>query len=153
MRETQGEISYGIESRKFLTWIISHLHRSRCTKTMNHINDDISHSTDHRCKYQHQYDNKIFNCKVWSEIQETFDLESINWLNPSHLRTCRYWIFADMPIADICPLPICRYCRYFHAEISCKMLSKSDSLMFTMFDTCLRQLRGVFAKHLTPLFC
>ncbi len=30
------------------------------------------------------------------------------------LRTCRYGIFADMPIRRYWWLPICRYCRYFH---------------------------------------
>ena len=30
------------------------------------------------------------------------------------LRTCRYDIFADMPIRRYWWLPICRYCRYFH---------------------------------------
>ncbi|XP_074660644.1 zinc finger FYVE domain-containing protein 1-like isoform X2 [Tubulanus polymorphus] len=37
----------------------------RCTRTMNHFKDDLSHEADlhMRCKYQHQYDNKVYICK------------------------------------------------------------------------------------------
>ncbi len=41
----------------------------------------------------------------WKTLDQTWHLL---------LRTCRYDIFADMPIRRYWWLPICRYCRYFH---------------------------------------
>ncbi len=32
----------------------------------------------------------------------------------TELKRWRYWIFADIPIADIWPLPTWQYCRYRH---------------------------------------
>ena len=40
--------------------------KERCSKTMNHTKDDVQHTIDpsKRCQYQHQFDNKVFICKV-----------------------------------------------------------------------------------------
>lgn len=34
-----------------------------CTRSMNHNTDNKPHETDKRCKYQHQFENKVFLCK------------------------------------------------------------------------------------------
>lgn len=34
---------------------------------MNHDTDSKAHETDKRCKYQHQFENKVFLCKVGSQ--------------------------------------------------------------------------------------
>ncbi|XP_041468091.1 zinc finger FYVE domain-containing protein 1-like [Lytechinus variegatus] len=36
---------------------------ARCTNTMNHIQDNIIHENLSRCKYQHQFDNRVYICK------------------------------------------------------------------------------------------
>uniref|UniRef100_A0A8C4Q453 Zinc finger, FYVE domain containing 1 n=1 Tax=Eptatretus burgeri TaxID=7764 RepID=A0A8C4Q453_EPTBU len=36
---------------------------ARCRDSMNHGKDGVPHSTDHRCKYTHQYDNRVLTCK------------------------------------------------------------------------------------------
>lgn len=38
--------------------------REGCTRSMNHDTDSKAHETDKRCKYQHQFENKVFLCKV-----------------------------------------------------------------------------------------
>ncbi|XP_077868187.1 zinc finger FYVE domain-containing protein 1-like [Saccoglossus kowalevskii] len=35
----------------------------RCVRSMNHIKDNLSHDCKGRCKYQHQYENKVYTCK------------------------------------------------------------------------------------------
>lgn len=41
------------------------LYSVRCDLSMNHGKDAIPHRiTGSRCKYSHQYDNKIYLCKV-----------------------------------------------------------------------------------------
>ena len=42
---------------------------ARCESTMNHTNS--SHITRTPCRYQHQFDNNIFICKVSSDLNET----------------------------------------------------------------------------------
>lgn len=41
--------------------------REGCTRSMNHDTDSKAHETDKRCKYQHQFENKVFLCKVGSQ--------------------------------------------------------------------------------------
>lgn len=41
--------------------------REGCTRSMNHNTDNKPHETDKRCKYQHQFENKVFLCKVGSQ--------------------------------------------------------------------------------------
>ena len=48
--------------------------RARCTSTMNHTKDNVAHTAPQRCKYQHQYENKIFHCKVLVNSYFTKDL-------------------------------------------------------------------------------
>ncbi|XP_048586384.1 zinc finger FYVE domain-containing protein 1 isoform X2 [Nematostella vectensis] len=40
---------------------------SRCQQSMNHTNQDQSHTCETRCKYQAQYDNRYFTCKACFE--------------------------------------------------------------------------------------
>ena len=42
---------------------------ARCESTMNHTNS--SHITRTPCRYQHQFDNNIFICKVSSDLNES----------------------------------------------------------------------------------
>ncbi|RWS03710.1 Zinc finger FYVE domain-containing protein 1-like protein, partial [Dinothrombium tinctorium] len=37
---------------------------NRCINSMNHVNEGISHKTAAKCKYQHQFDNRMLFCKV-----------------------------------------------------------------------------------------
>ncbi|XP_074601451.1 zinc finger FYVE domain-containing protein 1-like isoform X2 [Brevipalpus obovatus] len=36
----------------------------RCNQSMNHIRDGLSHGTNQNCRYQHQFDNKIYTCSA-----------------------------------------------------------------------------------------
>uniref|UniRef100_A0A1B6E4F3 FYVE-type domain-containing protein n=1 Tax=Clastoptera arizonana TaxID=38151 RepID=A0A1B6E4F3_9HEMI len=36
----------------------------RCDKSMGHLHDSIPHSSSHKCRYQHQYDNCSYICKT-----------------------------------------------------------------------------------------
>ncbi|XP_071478503.1 zinc finger FYVE domain-containing protein 1-like [Diadema antillarum] len=37
---------------------------ARCTNTMNHCQDNVCHEAPSRCKYQHQFDNRVYICKT-----------------------------------------------------------------------------------------
>jgi len=43
------------------------LNRCRCTRSLNHHRDGLSHFSDAKCKYQHQFDNKVYYCKACNE--------------------------------------------------------------------------------------
>ncbi|XP_038073973.1 zinc finger FYVE domain-containing protein 1-like [Patiria miniata] len=43
---------------------------ARCGRTMNHTKDNLSHDSESRCRYQHQYDNQVFTCKSCYERGE-----------------------------------------------------------------------------------
>ena len=36
----------------------------RCENTMNHKQENVAHEVKKRCRFQHQYENKIYLCKV-----------------------------------------------------------------------------------------
>ena len=38
--------------------------RGQCTETVNHDKEEISHKFEGKCKYQDQYDNRVYLCKV-----------------------------------------------------------------------------------------
>lgn len=40
--------------------------RDRCSNSMNHEKDAIPHASSNNCVYQHQYENRIYLCKVTS---------------------------------------------------------------------------------------
>ena len=66
--------------------------------------------------------SKIFMLVPWAGSVRKPETLIIFWPNCNHyasyfVRTCRYGIFADMPIRRYCCLPICRYCRYFHIRL------------------------------------
>ncbi|XP_076359619.1 zinc finger FYVE domain-containing protein 1-like [Tachypleus tridentatus] len=42
----------------------------RCSNSMNHIRDGTPHVATTKCRYQHQYDNRIFMCKACYERGE-----------------------------------------------------------------------------------
>ncbi|XP_015911208.2 zinc finger FYVE domain-containing protein 1 isoform X1 [Parasteatoda tepidariorum] len=44
--------------------------KSRCSNSMNHEKDDIPHSSSNNCIYQHQFENRVFLCKVCFERGE-----------------------------------------------------------------------------------
>ncbi|XP_070579045.1 zinc finger FYVE domain-containing protein 1-like isoform X2 [Ptychodera flava] len=37
--------------------------QARCILTMNHLKERVGHSSETRCKYQHQYDNNVYTCR------------------------------------------------------------------------------------------
>ncbi|KAG8188420.1 hypothetical protein JTE90_007992 [Oedothorax gibbosus] len=41
--------------------------KDRCSNSMNHENDGIPHASSNNCEYQHQYENRIFLCKICFE--------------------------------------------------------------------------------------
>jgi len=43
---------------------------TRCTRSLNHHRDGLSHFSDAKCKYQHQFDNKVYYCKACNERGE-----------------------------------------------------------------------------------
>ncbi|KAF8767342.1 Zinc finger FYVE domain-containing protein 1 [Argiope bruennichi] len=44
--------------------------KSRCTNSMNHEKDDVPHASSTQCVYQHQFENRIYLCKVCYERGE-----------------------------------------------------------------------------------
>ncbi|XP_038641961.1 zinc finger FYVE domain-containing protein 1 isoform X5 [Scyliorhinus canicula] len=40
---------------------------ARCTKNMNHLKDNVAHTAKSRCRYTHQYNNKVLICRVCYE--------------------------------------------------------------------------------------
>ncbi|CAL1279685.1 unnamed protein product [Larinioides sclopetarius] len=44
--------------------------KSRCTNSMNHEKDDVPHASSTQCIYQHQFENRIYLCKVCYERGE-----------------------------------------------------------------------------------
>jgi zinc finger FYVE domain-containing protein 1 len=40
-----------------------HTFSIRCSQTMNHQDDEEDHHADKHCKYQAQFDNRIYLCK------------------------------------------------------------------------------------------
>ncbi|GIY16525.1 zinc finger FYVE domain-containing protein 1 [Caerostris darwini] len=44
--------------------------KCRCSNSMNHIKEDIPHASSNNCVYQHQYENRIYLCKVCYERGE-----------------------------------------------------------------------------------
>ena len=38
--------------------------RNQCVETVNHEKDGIQHRCGDKCKYQDQYDNRVYLCKV-----------------------------------------------------------------------------------------
>ncbi|GFY72984.1 zinc finger FYVE domain-containing protein 1 [Trichonephila inaurata madagascariensis] len=44
--------------------------KCRCTNSMNHEKDDVPHVSSNNCIYQHQYNNRIYLCKICYERGE-----------------------------------------------------------------------------------
>lgn len=38
--------------------------RCGCKKSMNHAKEGVPHESKSRCRYSHQYDNRVYTCKV-----------------------------------------------------------------------------------------
>ena len=36
----------------------------RCQNSINHLKDGILHGNNEKCHYDHQYDNKVYVCRV-----------------------------------------------------------------------------------------
>lgn len=49
--------------------------KSRCSNSMNHFKDGIPHMSSANCTYQHQYENRIYLCKVCFERGEKIVVE------------------------------------------------------------------------------
>ncbi|XP_035211924.1 zinc finger FYVE domain-containing protein 1-like isoform X2 [Stegodyphus dumicola] len=48
--------------------------KARCSNSMNHEKEDISHTSNKNCIYQHQYENRIFLCKTCFERGEKMEV-------------------------------------------------------------------------------
>ncbi|XP_078064685.1 zinc finger FYVE domain-containing protein 1-like, partial [Mustelus asterias] len=40
---------------------------ARCTRNMNHLKENVAHTAKRRCRYTHQYNNKVLICRVCYE--------------------------------------------------------------------------------------
>lgn len=43
--------------------------RCGCKKSMNHAKEGVPHESKSRCRYSHQYDNRVYTCKVSSDTR------------------------------------------------------------------------------------
>ncbi len=62
---------------------------------MNHVKDNVAHTAPQRCKYQHQYENRIFHCKV---RVTSFEIESKHYLH----RTMQHRIRHKQVVQKVC---------------------------------------------------
>ena len=52
----------------------------RCQNSINHLKDSILHESSEKCQYDHQYDNKVYVCKVNNKVNINCDTFSFSTL-------------------------------------------------------------------------
>ncbi|CAG2122978.1 unnamed protein product, partial [Medioppia subpectinata] len=63
-----GDINKAIPKTLFDAYFKCSVHclscSSQCVYSMNHLRDGVSHSAHSKCKFQHQFNNQIYICRV-----------------------------------------------------------------------------------------
>ena len=76
---------------------------------MNHSQDGIPHKTNHKCKYQHQYDNQRFFCRACYERGEEVVVTQRNYASDEST-----WLVGMAKCAWSGTVTECRLCGIIH---------------------------------------